>query len=96
MDIQFQVLSEIVKAHADAESYFGNLQSSEELLKAAQQSVETSARRYARGVAEVQEVLNTQSALADAELERVRSLAEWRSARLRLMSRAGLMGRHAL
>ncbi len=95
-DIQYQVLAEVVKTHAEAEAFLGNLQLSEELLKAAQQSTDTSARRYARGVAEIQEVLNTQSALADAELERIRSLSEWRSARLRLMSRAGLMGRHAL
>jgi len=38
-------------------------------------------------------MLNAQTALADAELERIRALGEWRSARLRLLANAGEMGR---
>jgi outer membrane protein len=39
------------------------------------------------------ELLNAQSALADARTERTRSLAAWRSARLRLLSSAGVLDR---
>lgn len=41
-------------------------------------------------------ILSTQSALADARQERVRCLAEWHSARLRLLASAGQMGRFAV
>jgi outer membrane protein len=37
------------------------------------------------------ELLNAQAALADARTERTRSLAEWHSARLRLLAAAGVL-----
>jgi outer membrane protein len=45
---------------------------------------------------DILEFLSTQSALSDAQQERIRSLAEWRSARLRLLAAAGMLGRIAL
>lgn len=93
MDTRQQVLTEVVKAHADAVSSLANLQSSDALLKAAQDSQASSIRRYDKGAADVLEVLNTQSVLAEAGQERIRVMAEWRSARLRLMANAGALGR---
>jgi outer membrane protein len=92
-DTEHQILMEVVKAHADAVAALGNLQASGALLTAAQDALGISQRKYEKGAADILEVLNTQAALADAHQERIRSLAEWRSARLRMLANAGLMGR---
>lgn len=95
-DAELQILMEVVKAHADAQSSFENLYASQRLLEAAQAALQSSQKRYDKGAADVLELLATQGALADAQQERVRCLSDWRSARLRLMSSAGVLGRTAL
>lgn len=95
-DTELQVLMEVVKAHADAQSSFENLHASQRLLEAAQAAVQSSQKRYDKGAADVLELLSTQGALADAQQERVRCLSEWRSARLRLLASAGLLGKDGL
>jgi outer membrane protein len=92
-DIEQQTLMGIVRAHADAESSLANLRVSEDLMQAAQASAESSERRYNSGVADILELLSTQVALADAKGERARCLAEWRTARLTLLSSAGVLNR---
>ena len=87
---------EVVKAYADAAASLQNLQASKNLLIAAQESLNTSQRKYDKGAADILEILNTQSALSDAKQERIRSLAEWCSARLHLLANAGVMGREAV
>ena len=96
LDTQNQILMAVVKAHADAVSSLGSLTAATDLLNAAQSSVTTSQLRYSKGAADILELLSTQSALAEAEHERIKSIADWRSARLRLMSSAGLLGREAI
>ena len=83
---------EVVKAHADAGSSFRNLQASKRLLDIAAEALAGSQRRYGKGAADILELLNTQAALADARQERIRSLAEWNSARLRLLACVGVLG----
>jgi outer membrane protein len=83
---------EVVKAHADALSSLQNLQASQNLLEAAQEALATSQRKYDKGATDILEILNTQGALADAKQERIRCVAEWRSARLRLMANTGMLG----
>jgi outer membrane protein len=95
-DTEQQILMEVVKAHADAMASLENLQSSENLLTAARAAVVSSQKRYEKGAADVLELLSTQSALADAEQERVRCLADWRSARLKLIASVGSLGRSGL
>ncbi|OHC67060.1 MAG: histidine kinase [Rhodocyclales bacterium RIFCSPLOWO2_02_FULL_63_24] len=92
-DTERQIMAEVVKAHADAEAALGNLSSSGALLEAAHAAMASSERRYAKGAADVVELLNQQGALAEARQERVRREAEWRSARFRLMASAGVLGR---
>ncbi len=94
-DTEHQILMEVVKAHADASSALQNLQSSENLLQSAQNALKVSQRKYDKGAADILELLNTQASLADAQQERIRCLAEWRAARLKLLASAGLMGRSA-
>lgn len=95
LDTEHNTLMEVVKAHADAAAALQNLQGSEKLLSAAQESLNTSQRKYEKGAADILEILTTQAALTDARQERIRSLSEWRSARLRLLASVGLMGREA-
>lgn len=92
-DTEQQILSDVVKAHADALSALGNLDASQDLLDAAQASLASSRKRYDKGAADVLELLSAQAALADARQERIRCLAEWQAARLRLLASAGILGR---
>lgn len=92
-DATHQILTEIVKSHADAVSSLTNLASSQKLLEAAAAAVDSSVKRYNLGAADILELLTTQTALAEAQQERIRCIAEYRSARLRLMANAGVLGR---
>lgn len=91
-DTEHSILMEVVKAYADAMAAVQNLDASERLLDAAKASLDSSQRKYEKGATDILEILHTQAALADAQQERVRSLSEWRSARLRLLANAGVMG----
>lgn len=90
-DIRQTVLAEVIKAQADAVAALKNLGASRDLLDAAEQSLSSARHRYELGVADIQEILNTQRALADAELERIRCLGDWGSTRLRLMNSVGTL-----
>lgn len=57
-----------------------------------QDALDNVRRKYDRGIVDILDMFSVQMALADAEQERVRSLSEWRSARLRLLANAGTMG----
>jgi outer membrane protein len=95
-DTQHQTLMEVIKAYADTASARQNLQASDDLLQAASSSLEVSKRRYDKRAANLLEMLNAQSELANAQEEKIRCVAEWRSARLRLMASAGQLGRFAV
>jgi len=95
-DTEHRILMDVVKVHADAQSALQNLWVSDELLLAARGALAVSQRKYDKGAADILELLNTQSALADAERESVRCMADWRAARLKLLANAGRMGRSAL
>jgi outer membrane protein len=95
-DTELDTLMEIVKAYADAKSSLRNLDASEQLIDSAQNALESSRRRYEKGAADILEMLNAQSALADASQERIRCLAEWNEFRLRLMANSGILGRNRL
>lgn len=95
-DVEYQTLMDLVKAHADATSALQNLQAADALLKAAIDSLAVSQRKYERGAADILEMLNTQSALAEAKMEHIRCQADWNSARLRLLASAGKLGRAAV
>lgn len=92
-DVQAQVLGDIATTYVEATTALRSMASARSLLEAAQRAVESVRRKYDAGAADIVEMLNAQSGLSDAELERIRSLGEWRSARLRLLANAGEMGR---
>lgn len=91
-DIKTQILTEIVKSFADTQSSLMNLTASQKLLEAATASVDSAVKRYENGAADILELLISQNTMAEAQQERIRCVAEWRSARLRLMANAGVLG----
>lgn len=95
-DTEHQILMEVVKAHADATAALENLNASQLLLAAAQEALISVQHKFDRGAADILEILGTQAALSDARQERIRCLAEWRSARLQLLANAGLLGRQGV
>jgi outer membrane protein len=92
-DVEREVLGDMVKAHANAVSAVDGLDAASMLLESAQMTWVSSRNRYVHGVADILEVLNAQSALVEAQQERVRTESDWRSARLRLRAAAGVLGR---
>ncbi|WP_310462409.1 TolC family protein [Sphaerotilus sp.] len=91
-NVVLQVSMEVVKAHADATAALDNLQASVTLVDAAQAAVGSATRRYDKGVSDILELLTSQNTLADAQQERIRCLAEWHAARLKLAAAAGVLG----
>lgn len=91
-DTTNQILTDVIKAHADAITSLGTLRASERLLSSANETVQSSLRRYNRNSADILELLNSESALADAQQERIRAVAEYQSAKLRLLASAGILG----
>jgi len=95
-DTENRIALELIKAYVDATFSLQNLDASVNLLEAAREALTVSQRRYDKGAADITEILNTQSTLSEAQRERIRCLAEWHSARLRLLASAGQMGRPAV
>jgi outer membrane protein len=96
LDTQQQILRDVLKAHADAETSADNLDVSASLVVAAEAALVSARKRYTLGAGDMLELLSAQAALADARQERVRTMAEWEAARLRLFASAGIMGRWAI
>ncbi|MCC7705173.1 TolC family protein [Janthinobacterium sp. GW460P] len=92
-EVQQQTLMELVKTHAEASTALANLAASQAWLDAAQDALASVRRKFGLGAADILEMLATQSALLEAQQERIRCQAEWRSARLRLLASAGMLGR---
>lgn len=92
-EVENQVSMEVVKAYADTSSAISNIEAAQLLLTSAQASLKSIAKKFDNGAADILEILNAQSALADAEQEYIRCQAELRSAKLRLYASAGVMGR---
>ncbi|WP_240943663.1 TolC family protein [Janthinobacterium lividum] len=95
-EVQQQTLMELVKTHAEASTALANLAASQAWLDAARDALASVQRKFGLGAADILEMLNTQSALLEAQQERIRCQAEWRSARLRLLASAGVLGREAI
>ncbi len=95
-DIEQQIAGEIVKAHADTLSAYENLSFAESLQASADQALISSQRRYQQGAADILELLAAQLALADARQEQIRCWADWHSARLILLARAGLLNKQPI
>lgn len=95
-EVRQQTLMELVKTHAEASTALANLAASQAWLDAARDAQVSVQRKFGLGAVDILEMLNTQSALLEAQQERIRCQAEWRSARLRLLASAGVLGWEAI
>lgn len=86
-----QVAVDVLRSHADAVSARRLLPGAATLAEAAEAAAASAVRRYDKGAADITELLSSQSLLAEARLEQLRTLAEWHSARLRLLAAAGVL-----
>ena len=93
IEVEHMVLTEFLKSYSDFEVALETNLSSESLLKSAQKSLDSMQRKLESGASDLTEVLIAQSALADARQQRIQTLAELRSARLRLFANSATLGR---
>lgn len=84
-----QVGLDVWNSYQSLQSATKNLNNSANLLTLAEQSHEAAQRRYQIGVGSILELLNAQSALANAKKQRIQALTDWRSARLDLAAKLG-------
>ncbi|WP_244107257.1 ABC transporter transmembrane domain-containing protein [Burkholderia sp. BCC0419] len=87
-----QVGLDVWNAYQSLQGATKNLDNSANLLTLAQHSYDAARRRYQIGVGSILELLNAQSALANAKKQRIQALTDWRSARLQLASKLGKLG----
>lgn len=69
-----------------------NVTNSATLRDVAERSYLAAQRRYQVGVGSILELLNAQSALAEAKRQRIQALTDWRSERLQLAAKLGKLG----
>ncbi|MBF0098439.1 MAG: TolC family protein [Magnetococcales bacterium] len=91
-EIQNQILAEIAKAHTNALASLRGLDAAKRLFDTAQEALINVRRKYDQGITDILEMLQVQMAFEDAQQERLRAMADWRAARLRLLASAGTLG----
>lgn len=89
---ELQVSLDVWKSYQSLQTDTVNLDNSKDLLADAQRSLEISRGRYKAGVGTFTELLNAQTALADAQKQRVLAVSKWHTARLRLAASLGNLG----
>jgi outer membrane protein len=78
------------------QSETASLAASVDVLQSGQEAYDVAQARYRSGDSHIVEVLDAQKDLANARQERIRALAAWRTARLRLLASLGRVGFWAL
>ncbi|WP_293936807.1 TolC family protein [Iodobacter sp.] len=73
-----------------------NLQNTKVILNSARLQFNAAQERYKLGVTTILELTNAQSTLSNSSQQRIRALAEWRTARLQLASHIGVLGMWAI
>lgn len=89
---ELQVALDVWKSYQNLRTDTANLTNSQELLADAQYSLDIARGRYKAGVGTFPELLNAQTALADAQKERVQAISRWHTSRLRLAASLGSLG----
>jgi len=89
MDAEQQVALKVWQSYQALQTEVENVHNSEVLLDSAKLSFEAAQHRYERGVGNILELLNAQTAYANAQQQRVQALAEWRVGKLQLVGSLG-------
>ncbi|CAB3975409.1 Fis family transcriptional regulator [Burkholderia cenocepacia] len=88
-DAREQVALDVWTAWQALRTASANVTQSKTLLAIARRAFDAAQHRYRSGVGTILELLNTQTALANAQQKRIQALANWHSARILLASRLG-------
>jgi outer membrane protein len=91
-DARQQVGLEVWNSYQAVQTSTSTVKDSATLLDIARRSFVAAQHRYQAGVGNILELLNAQTALANAQQQRVQALADWRAARLRLAGSLGQLG----
>ncbi|MPV59423.1 channel protein TolC [Burkholderia sp. HI2761] len=89
---ELQVSLDVWKSYQSLQTDTANLDNSQHLLETALHSLDIARGRYRAGVGTFTDLLNAQSALADARRQRVLAVSKWRIARLKLAESLGRLG----
>ncbi|AOJ08707.1 TolC family protein [Burkholderia mayonis] len=89
---ELNVSLDVWKSYQSLQTDTANLDNSKDLLGDAQRSLDIARGRYKAGVGTFTELLNAQTALADAQKQRVQAVSKWRTARLKLAASLGSIG----
>ena len=87
---------DVWKAYQQVLAQSQSIEVTKEIVRVAQESLSASETRYRLGSGNIVDVLNAQTALAMAERQRIDALANWRTARLRLVASLGNIGMWAI
>ncbi|WP_211475108.1 TolC family protein [Collimonas humicola] len=88
-NVEQQVMLEVWKSNQALRTDAENLKSTDILLRSARQSFDVAKGRYKAGIGNILELLKAQSDLAGAQQQRILSLTNWQTARLRLAASLG-------
>ncbi len=91
-DTQQQVATAVWSSVQTLQTDTDNLRNTDIVLQSARQAFDAAQRRYQSGVGNILELLNVQSTLAMAELQRIQAQLDWRTARLQLAASLGQLG----
>jgi outer membrane protein len=83
---RLQVQLDVWKAHHELVSQAEKVKSARKLMESATQADSAAEKRYSAGAGTLLDLLNARTALADARQQSVRAAADWRAARLRLLT----------
>lgn len=83
--IEQQVMLEIIHTHADAQAAWKNLTEAENFYTAALEARASSQRQFENGVIDITQVIQAQSFLVDANLQRIQAHAQWQIAKMSLI-----------
>ncbi|GLU35864.1 TolC family protein [Trinickia caryophylli] len=88
-DTELQVSLAVWESYHGVLTRAANLTNSQGLLEDAERALDLTRGRYKEGVGSFAELLNAQTALADAQKQRVLAVSGWRTARLKLAASLG-------
>lgn len=91
-NIKQQISLDVWKAYQELKTDTEGLKAASDLSQSAQHAFKVAQGRYDAGVGNILELLNAQSALANADQQRIQALSKWYVSRLKLLASLGKLG----